>query len=125
MMENGPCVDVCALDDGGGDAPAFYDEKLVTARKPHKCCDCGKVMDKGIKHWSCRGKWDGVFSSFRQCVICREVAVKYGCDGFVFGQVWEQMRENLFPQMRIGCLDGLSAAAKQAVMDEWRAWKFD
>jgi hypothetical protein len=123
-MNDGPCIDVCALDDGGGDSPDFYSEKLVTARKPHKCCECGKEIAKGEKHWLCRGKWDGEISVHRQCTICREIALKYGCDGFAFGQVWEQLTENLFPTMRIGCLDGLSAAAKQKVMDEWRQWKF-
>lgn len=59
------------------DGPDFYTEKLVTARKEHKCCETGKVIQKGEKYWRCVGKWDGQMSVFRQCqaayILCRTV----------------------------------------------------
>lgn len=46
--------------------PAFYSERRVKARKPHKCCETGRVIQPGEMYWSICGKWDGDLCSFAQ-----------------------------------------------------------
>lgn len=48
------------------DHPDFYDEKFVTARKPHKCCETGRMIQPGEHYWRIVGKWDGDLSTFAQ-----------------------------------------------------------
>ncbi len=46
-----------------------YDESLVVARKPHKCCECRREITKGESHMKCSGLWDG-WATFRQHLHC-------------------------------------------------------
>lgn len=46
----------------------FYSEKLVTARKPAKCCETGRVINPGEQYWRMAGKHDGDFWTARQSV---------------------------------------------------------
>lgn len=46
--------------------PKFYDERLVTARKPHKCCETGRIIQPGERYWRITGKWDGTVKTFCQ-----------------------------------------------------------
>lgn len=44
----------------------FYSEKLYTARKTHKCCETGRIIQPGEKYWRCTGKWEGELMTFVQ-----------------------------------------------------------
>lgn len=59
------------------DGPDFYTERLVTARREHKCSETGAIIHKGDKYWRCVGKWDGDVQTFKQCqaayMLCRVV----------------------------------------------------
>lgn len=46
--------------------PDFYDERMVTARKPHKCCETGRMIQPGERYWRICGKWEGDFMTFIQ-----------------------------------------------------------
>lgn len=46
--------------------PAFYTEQRVKARKPHKCCETGRMIQPGEMYWRINGKWEGGLSSFAQ-----------------------------------------------------------
>lgn len=45
-----------------------YRERLVTARKPHCCCETGRVIQVGERYWLIQGLCDGEFVTFKQCV---------------------------------------------------------
>lgn len=47
--------------------PEFYEEDHVAARKPHRCCETGRLIEAGQRYWRCRGKWDGEFAVHKQC----------------------------------------------------------
>lgn len=123
-IEDGDC-NVCAIEDEGYcDSPEFCHEKIVKARKPHKCCECHDEIPAGAKYESCTGKWDGDLQTYKTCMLCVEIRNKFSCHGsWTFTTAWEQLRDNLFERMTTGCLKGLSAAAKQKVVDAWREWK--
>ena len=59
---------MCSIDDG--EMPQFYNETNATARKPHKCCECDRVIPTGEKYLRIEGKWDGDFLTFKQCTHC-------------------------------------------------------
>lgn len=46
--------------------PEFYYEKRVKARKPHKCCETGRVIQPGEYYWRIRMKFDGDLYSYAQ-----------------------------------------------------------
>lgn len=50
----------------------FQSDEIVTARKPHKCCECAVTIVGGQKYKRYFGVWDGDFSSYRMCIACSE-----------------------------------------------------
>jgi hypothetical protein len=63
----------------------------------------------------------------KTCIQCSEIRDKFYCDGgWMFEQLWDDMRENAFPKLTTAseCFVGLSPAAKQFLLDKWCAWKF-
>lgn len=50
--------------------PEFYDERVVKARKLHKCCECHIPIPIGVEYQRIVGKWDGQLSTFKTCMQC-------------------------------------------------------
>lgn len=44
----------------------FYAEQKAKARKPHKCCDTGRIIQPGEMYWRIRLKFDGRVCSYSQ-----------------------------------------------------------
>lgn len=111
---------------GDYDGPDLYYKQVRKARKVHKCCECSEEIKPGSEYEHVSGKWDGRMDEFKTCLVCAEIRDTFGCEGYVHAQLWENIMESMFEEMSIGCLDKLaSAAAKQKLLDEWNAWKFD
>lgn len=63
----------------------FYAEKLVVARKLHKCCECRERIEPGDRYYRCSAKWDGDLWSGCQHVECWNFARSLngiGADGY-------------------------------------------
>jgi hypothetical protein len=61
----------------------FYQERTVTARKPHVCCECGRVIPAKEKYQRAVGVWDGEWGHFAWCWDCdnlRDRLFGDGCD---------------------------------------------
>ena len=107
------------------DPAEFYNTRDVKARKDYKCCECGEPILKGTVHNVAVGKWNGELSTYRTCCACEEIRTTFACEGWIFGQLWEDVTEGMFENMTTGCLEKLkTAAAKQKLLDEWNDWKF-
>lgn len=52
------------------DPPEFYDRREPTARKEHRCAECGGRILPGERYERVSGKWDGDFSQFKTCCRC-------------------------------------------------------
>ncbi|ASR80678.1 hypothetical protein FDI41_gp47 [Arthrobacter phage Piccoletto] len=50
----------------------FATEKLVTARKAHKCGECFRPIVKGEQYHRGAGKWEGDFWHMKWCVPCQK-----------------------------------------------------
>jgi hypothetical protein len=130
----------CPLDGGDGETPGFYELQVVRARRSrkykteHECDECGTVIPCGAMHERLRyaeHRYDnrrGSVSTYRTCLLCVEIRNHFACgNGWICGEVWSQLEENFFPDMKAGgqCMTGLSPAAKQFMIDRRRAWLFD
>lgn len=116
------CCPLSTSDDG--ETCSFYNQKLVTAKKPHQCTECGEVIPANAKYENVRGCWGGDFSVYKTCASCKEIRDHFSCDGWVFGQLWEDLEENFFPDMKAGgpCMEGLSPEAKARLFDLRMKW---
>lgn len=115
---------LCVLNYEGDEAD-MYVTKMPTARRGHICCECGQKIQRGEQYENVTMALDGDVSRYKTCLICVEIRTKFSCDGsWMFGTIWEELREYGFPEMTTGCLDGLSAAAKRRLIEEWNKWKF-
>lgn len=76
------------------DSPEFYDKYQPTARKRHKCCECGGDIMPGEKYEYVSGKWDGQFDTFKTCERCCDLRIwvknNVPCHCFVHGNQDEQ-----------------------------------
>lgn len=91
-------------------APSVFDESTPTARKEHRCSECGGVIAKGVKYKRVFGVWDGCADSFKICPACdelRERIVEHelaeGCDEdeshCPFGQLGQYLADHQHPDM--------------------------
>ena len=60
---------MCECDEG----PSVFREKIVKARKEHKCCECGATINKGDEYEYTFGVWEGEASSFHTCEKCSDL----------------------------------------------------
>ncbi len=81
------------------DGPLVYSETSPIARKSYRCCECGGVIAKGMKHIRFSGLWDGEWRNYRTCCSCDAIrAYVAGLDrdnpgAYVFGTLLGDLRE--------------------------------
>lgn len=80
------------------DTPDFYHvEKISSARKSHKCYECGCQIQAGENYERIRAKWDGdcaIVKTCKRCLALREyVKAHVPCFCFEHGNVNEQAIE--------------------------------
>lgn len=120
------CADICLSMDYDG-CNEFYAEKVVKARKPHRCCECGDEIGVGSLYERASGKSDGDFFAVNTCLACREIRAAFCCGSWLFGELWESIYEEMFPAwQRVGpwdCLDKLKTPEAVAKVNaEFAAW---
>ncbi|GAA6121494.1 hypothetical protein [Acidovorax sp. FG27] len=59
--------DACYCDY---DPAEFYSVSVPTARKAHRCDECGRAISPGETYERVIGKWDGSVSVFKTCRRC-------------------------------------------------------
>lgn len=111
-------------NSGDYDSPTFESTTWRTARKPHKCAECGDMISSGALYEYISGRWDGTFVTVKTCAACQEVRVSLCCDGWVYGRLWEDVRAYFQEGGKItGCLAQLeTAAAKEKLAEEFREY---
>ena len=53
-------------------SPRAYWERPRTARKPHRCCECWRVIEPGETYRYISGIWDHGPDHFKQCHECAD-----------------------------------------------------
>lgn len=121
---------MCCPLYGGDDCegPEFFTQKIYTAKKDYHCCECSEAISASTKYEKTVGKWDGSLDTFRTCLSCMEIRDHFNCgSGFLFQELWSQLEENFFPDMKAGgpCMKGLSPEAKDRLFARRMAWYED
>jgi len=70
-------MDGCYCDTDG-ESPDIYQDKIVKARKVHRCCECDKDINPGQIYQVVRGLWDGRWSGYKTCMFCATVRERIG-----------------------------------------------
>lgn len=55
------------------DFPAAFSSRARKAAKPHKCCECGRTIEKSDQYQYSSGIWGGEPRSYKQCMNCHEI----------------------------------------------------
>jgi hypothetical protein len=71
----------------------FYVEKLVKARKQHKCIWCDSVIIVGETYIRCGGVFEGNFGMRKECVKCHDNINEFISEGADFGDGIENLYE--------------------------------
>ncbi len=80
------------------DQPAFFNQAVVKARKPHRCHECHGPINPGDSYKRSSGKWDGRVDTYAECALCMElrqwaeISVTCFCCN-IFGELHETVRE--------------------------------
>jgi hypothetical protein len=106
----------CACLYGGWDdydESGFQHREERTARKEHVCCECKRVIAKGERYSWFSSKNDGRIFTAKTCLVCEEIREALYCDGYYFGRMWTDIREQFFEQggLNIKCVDKLTTVA--------------
>lgn len=85
---------MCMIDGAEGFEMPFA--KWQTARKPHRCGECGRDIAKGERYHSGGGLMEGSWCTFKTCEHCRAAAdwLVTVCGGWVYDAVREDLHEH-------------------------------
>jgi hypothetical protein len=121
------CADVCLSHDYDGDT-SLYREGFSHARKEYGCCECGDAIPAGEQYqWASGKTGDGMFR-VHTCAACAEIRAAFFCGSWIFGEMWETIREGMFPVWKrasaIDCLAKLTTDAAIAKCNaEYAEWR--
>lgn len=79
------------------EAPTVSWREERTARKAHKCCECGHHIEPGDTYHRCAGVWDQSFDAYKFCGDCHRVS--QWCSSFledwcpIFGNLYSELVE--------------------------------
>lgn len=124
------CADVC-LDHGYGYEPNnFWSSAIVTARKVYTCVECHEPISPGQRYERARGKTDNRFWTVTSCLVCAEIRDAFVCGSWIYGDLWESIRESMFPIWEtkgpLDCLAKLTTLeARQKCREEYEEWQED
>ena len=115
-------VTCCPLSECGDHNPASV--STPTARLAHRCCECREPIAPGSKYERYALFLEGSAETYKTCLSCVEIRNHFACNGWLFGQVWSDIADNFFPDMRAGgpCMNGLSPAAKARLFERRLVW---
>jgi len=135
FFKKGPameCSCTITVDDIGG-AWKVSEEKNRTARKPHKCTECGREIQPGERYEDFRGFCDESdrWMRYKTCVDCLSLRVAF-FDTYYFEFLWENWWDEMDAcgwSVPESCLAKLTPVARaracQSIENVWEQWEDD
>lgn len=108
------CTIGVSVDD---DCLRELENKLVTARKEHVCCECRGKIKKGDKYELFTGIGDGNIERYKTCEDCLSLRKAFFKD-FYFERMWEDLKDHIYDNGEgsiIECLPKLTQNARDRV----------
>lgn len=79
------------------DPPEFFSRRVISAKKQHKCYECGGPILPGEKYEYAAGRWEGYFDTFKICERCHDIRQwtqnNVPCLCWSYGNMIEDCRE--------------------------------
>jgi len=79
------------------DAPSLFSSKMVKARKPHRCVECGDTIVPGETYERTKQMYDGSFDSYATCDCCVDqrdtLMSQTGAECWLVGGLQEALQE--------------------------------
>lgn len=101
---------MCFIDVDIDTSASFASERVVKARKAHKCCECGAPIAIGNKYEYVSGLWEGAFSQYKTCLACKEIRDRFFCTWY-YGMIWDTFLSDYAMDVDLGSVDGMSVEA--------------
>ena len=102
-------------------------EREVKAAKNHRCYECGCEIKKGDRYRYHTVFGDGTAGNYKLCLACNAIAEIMFSNGFIFGQVIDDLQDYLRRSWRndlpSNCISKLPAAARDRVCDILQEWQ--
>ena len=88
---------ICGMPyEEGDDYSTIWRERLVKARKEHKCCECGGKIQPGEQYGYAEALYDGEWTTWKRCPSClvlAELAGTLAGECALWGLLREQVSE--------------------------------
>jgi len=108
--------------------PELFRSEMAIAKKLHKCSECRRIILIGEKYEHVSGKWEGQFETFKTCSDCLSIRESFFCDGYLFGELLENLCEHISEmngEISSDCIVDLTPAAKAKVCEMIeQAWEY-
>lgn len=117
-------ITCCPLSSSDGEGATVFNVEVRRAAKGHRCGECDETIRCGDRYEHTSALWDGSWSTHKTCLSCVEIRTHFACGGWIFGELWRDLQQNFFPDMKAGgpCMEGLSPAAKGRLFERRLAW---
>lgn len=119
----------CGVCIGGAEFDGMMEmaeQKIVRARKDHRCIECRRSIPRGAEYERISGKWEGEFSTSHTCLDCMNIRNGLSCGEAVsIGELWQDVHDcDVFERLTTGCIAKVpTASAKAYLIKRWQAWK--
>jgi len=95
-------------------------ERIRRARKEHKCYECGETININSNYhfFSCFG--NKTISNYKICKNCKIILDHFFDNGWIFGQVWDDLNEYLYDwknDLPSDCISKLPAEIRDKICD--------
>ena len=81
----------CVRYNNDDEKASVFEERIVRARKEHICCECNEPIKPGETYEYYRGLYDGYWSVYRTCAICKLIANEFFPHGYRFELLAEDL----------------------------------
>ena len=96
----------------------FHTSTERKAIKEHKCCECGRTINRGEIYEYVSTKYDGDIDTFKTCLDCLSIRWVFFCNGWLYEGMKEYLWEHLlegFGDISEDCLCELTPRARALV----------
>ena len=107
------------------DGPTFHTEKIVRARKPHKCGECKQEIKPLERYAVAKGMWDGRLDTHKTCCNCLAIRRAFFCEGWFYGEVLQNLHDHINDvggDISESCIAELNPVASGMVCDIIQAY---
>lgn len=106
----------CSIECESDGYSQFHNDKMVTAKKEHKCTECRGIIKPGDKYEKATGKFDGEFYSYKTCPDC--ISLRGLFDRWCYLAIRESITEyvsEVYAQVPEKCIAALTPGARAFV----------